>query len=584
MTLRSLRRLSPDQDSRRYAHANAVRQAYDVPGFPRLRYWNYQPCPRHGQLTPLCPDCGAEFRRHQRVGATWLWLAKRGLLSDPTGSGKTITVAGTLAMALEAGEAGQPTMATLGGDSPRRVVIVAGAVLQWRDELRRLIPGAQVTAATGTLRQRTAKYLDPWDILVVSPETLRMRAVRHGGQAVRHGDLELLREFDIGTLVYDDVDAMRNHLNKSAYAVNSLAETADRVIGVHATPLQKRVEELWHFTVPIGGLGVFGPLALFRHNFVATTSDFYETRDQFGQVVVRERQRDSGVRNGARLRSLVAPLVLRRTPAQIDDMEMPALQPSIHWLEPGPEQRQRYAELRRGVLRRIREDGEQVTHAQAMAQFMHGWQICSGLATLDGVPSAFEDGANVPHERWAQQAGVKLGWVVDRLDGDMSEDKVVCFVNFKPNVVMLSRRLTALGIDHVVMWGNEGSKTERHERQRRFLYDPACRVLIGTTTIERSFNLQSARHLIATDTLINPARMTQLAGRIRRDGSPHHVVYFHQLLLRGTQEAAYPAILQREQAVADYVWGEQSDLFEPLSPLDLLRLISGDPNLVAQAS
>lgn len=179
---------------------------------------------------------------------------------------------------------------------------------------------------------------------------------------------------------------------------------------------------------------------------------------------------------------------------------------------------------------------------------------------------------------------MKLDWVCDRLDGDLAEDKAVVFVNFKPNVADLSSRLNDLGIGHVIMWGNEAGPRERAFRLRSFRENPACRVLIGTTTIEQSLNLQVARHLIAVDTLLNPARMTQLAGRVRRDGSPFLVVYFHQLLLRGTQEAAYPGLLQREQALADYVWGEQSELFEALSPIQLMRMISGDPALLAAAA
>jgi hypothetical protein len=99
-------------------------------------------------------------------------------------------------------------------------------------------------------------------------------------------------------------------------------------------------------------------------------------------------------------------------------------------------------------------------------------------------------------------------------------------------------------------------------------------MLIGTTTIEMSLNLQAARHLVAVDTIPNPARMTQLAGRVRRAGSPFSTVYFHQLLLRGTQEEGILNQLYSEQETADTVWGEQGDLFQDRTPLEMLRMIA----------
>ena len=74
--------------------------------------------------------------------------------------------------------------------------------------------------------------------------------------------------------------------------------------------------------------------------------------------------------------------------------------------------------------------------------------------------------------------------------------------------------------------------------------------------------------------ILNPARMTQLAGRISRDGSHHKTVYVHNLLTRDTQEENYLAVLEREQALLDSVWGTTNELFRQLSGLELLNLIA----------
>jgi hypothetical protein len=47
----------------------------------------------------------------------------------------------------------------------------------------------------------------------------------------------------------------------------------------------------------------------------------------------------------------------------------------------------------------------------------------------------------------------------------------------------------------------------------------------------------------------------------------------HNLFTVGTQEEHYLDTLRTEQALADTVWGESNQLFEALSPMQLLNLI-----------
>ena len=137
------------------------------------------------------------------------------------------------------------------------------------------------------------------------------------------------------------------------------------------------------------------------------------------------------------------------------------------------------------------------------------------------------------------------------LTGDLESEKVVIFCQFTNTVAALSARLARRGIKHVKIWGRDTRPTSRATAQNQFWDDPGTRVLIGTTAIEQSLNLQVSRFLINIDQIINPARMQQLAGRIRRDGSRYQSVYVVNLFARGTQEEAYLDILRREQALAD---------------------------------
>jgi SNF2 family DNA or RNA helicase len=539
--------------------AMVIKGLGDVQPWPPLKWFNTEPCARHApRREPLCRRCGIEPRRHQRVGSAFLQLGMQELLSDTMGSGKTAQVLMVLAMCKETGE--------LSLDN-RCVIICRAAAIHdpWADELARLTPGLNVFVADGIPAERAAGYAGDWEVAVVSDRTF---GPAEGSKRSRDGDVAWLTRYPVGILVYDDIDAMRNHRTRTYRAVMDLAGQCSRVIGVHATPLQKQLTELWCFLAPVGGQRRLGTLTRCRQRFVTRKGLWINVPDSSDPTGRRTRRRKIWIDNGItddpdrieEFREAIAPLVLRRTAADFDDVGLPLIQPDPVRLELLPEQQARYEELRQGVLRRLTTAGETITQAQAAAAFTYARQITSGLAAVDVGT--------------ASDVSVKLDWTMRALTGDLADEKVVCFVYFKPNVAALSRRLDAARIGHVLMWSDETDKRERHRRLTAFREDPATRVLVGTTTIEASLNLQIARHLIAVDAIWNPARMAQLIGRIAREGSPFGMVFLHLLLAVGTQDDGLLPLLRREQAVADVVWDEASPIEWSISPRRLMNLIA----------
>jgi SNF2 family DNA or RNA helicase len=564
--------LSPQQRERASLR---IKQLRDIADFPDLSWFNSEPCARHSpDLDPLCRTCGIIPRRHQRVGAAWMYLGLPGLLTDTVGSGKTAQALMVLAMCKQMGELGYHN---------RAVIICKPAALHdpWADALARLTPGLHYVIADGTPAQRRRLYEGDWEVAVVSERTFAPAVAKKQDGKSRPGDVGILCDPDrnVGILFYDDTDAMRTPRSRTARAICRLAAQCTRVHGAHATPLQKRLMELWSFLVPVGGAekGRLGPEWRCRNRYVTQTRKTILVPDRADLSGRRRVRKTIWVDNGitsdpervAEFRRAIAPIVLRRTAADLDDVDLPEIQVNPVFLDLLPRQRSRYEELRTGVLRRLTADGQEVTRAVAAAAFGRGQQICGGLASLDDGPEA-------------RGSSVKLDWVMDMLTGDLADEKVVVFVHNKGNVAALSERCKAAGIDHVIMWSAMTDKKRRARRLRLFREDPRARVLIGTTTIEASLNLQTARHLIAVDTILNPARMTQLVGRVRRQGSAFPMVFLHQLLCRNTQEDGYLPLLRREGAVSDIVWDEATDIFRALTPRQILRMIAeGQPGAAA---
>lgn len=519
---------------KRHAAANQLRGQRDF-AMPELTWFNSRPCPAHTSLEYGCRRCGIRLRKHQRVGAAWLYLRGRGMIADQVGTGKTAQAAGLLAILKQVGEL----------DDGRAVIIVRPSVLgQWVDELRRFLPQLTVVPATGTRKQRIDIYCHRWDILVVGFQMF-----------VRDQDL-ITDNFPVTLLVADDIDALRNPTNSTAYAIKRLARRSRRSVVLTATPFHKQLPEMHSVLEVVGGLEVFGSATNFRRHYVREEHTQMWSRNA-GRVV--HTRQVVGYQNLDDFKEKVSPMCLRRTAADIDDVDLPTVIPNTVWLDLLPAQRDRYESLRRGVLQIIKAEGATVKHAKAAAQFVYGQQICAGLATIG--------------ENDGPGTSVKLDWILDHLDGDLSGEKIVIFAQFTNTIQALTGRLDAAGIGHATIWGRQPDKRLRAEALKRFWDDGNCRVLMGTSAIEQGLNLQVARHMVNIDQLMNPARMQQLAGRIRRVGSAYKSVYIHNLLTRNTQEEGYLDLLQREQALADHVWDEANALYEALSPLALLQLI-----------
>lgn len=472
---------------------------------------------------------------------------------DFTVTHNTHVVTGLMALLSETGELGRPR-----GGGRALVVCEPSAMRQWQREIRRAVPGLITELSEGTQTQRADKYAEPWDVLIIGHQmTLR--------------DQFQLQHLGITTLILDDVDPLRHSETRTAGALKKLGienNVCSRIVVLNATPLQKKLLELYDTLTQIGGhqehrLGKRSDFT--RRYLVKEPVDYYVTDQRTGRPKKRTKMEIVGHRHIPEFQERIAPMVLRRSLDQIDDVELPTISPENVWLTLHPAQREAYEELQNGVLDLIR--GGDRNRVVALSRLLHGQQICEGLAVIGR-----EDGPG---------ASVKFDWVMDRLTGDWSGEsegdageKAVVFVQYKDGIRAMAHRLESEGIGYELIWGEERRSKIRDASLERFREDPACRVLMGTSAIEKSLNLQVARHLVNVDQLPNPARMTQLSGRVRRQGSAFRTVYVHNLLTVDTHEERTLQMLEVEAALASAVWDEEDQLFRQLTPLEVMSLIA----------
>ncbi|MNL15146.1 hypothetical protein D3C87_1361170 [compost metagenome] len=101
---------------------------------------------------------------------------------------------------------------------------------------------------------------------------------------------------------------------------------------------------------------------------------------------------------------------------------------------------------------------------------------------------------------------------------EMGDSKCVVCYDYTETGRMISERLTAAGIDHVWYWG--GTKDQSATR-RRFLDDPACRIMVMNSEAGGTGNdgLQNvARYMVFYETPTPPITRKQTVKRIHRSG------------------------------------------------------------------
>lgn len=570
--------------------AETVRQANDIV-LPEMPNWNDRPCLFHlsqgwKDPAPACRDCGVRPRRHQRVGITWLWLTKLAGLFDSTGLGKTVQIAGLLAL-----------MQADGKLDEHRVMLIcrAATIGQWQDELHRMVPSLRVIAVTGNVKERGAKLSRNWDVALIGPETLVSKVAKGSAQ---------MEQFDIGTVICDDIEPLKN-VNKTSKTIQRFCARADRVVIATATPIDKRLTQLYDLGGHLGWESVLGSKEEFQHRHVRMEQTWFRPKlkpsicrycktfmkpdwakhvwvdknglrgpcamkpgqNHYALSRMRPEAKFNWVEKGPVLENLpefrqkMAPLVLRRTSSDCDDVQMPDVEASQVWLDLGDRQKLRYDEVRHGILTRRSETGEQLSRQEAQNWWMRAWQVTSGLVNLDSGVSG---------------ESVKLDWLAEALTNDLSDEPVVVYCYFRPTLADLAHRLDKLGVSNARIWGAQDLATTTAALGA--FNSGSARIMLITDAGGAGLNLQKSRRMILVDTPRGASRVRQIIGRVKRDGSAHQTCYVTQLLSNTPIERELSQMISREALMSAAVLddGQLGDEFMAADDSDtLLRAVTG---------
>lgn len=477
---------------------------------------------------PEPPGFRGELRHYQRRGLAWMqFLAGVGLggcLADDMGLGKTAT---TLAHLVQ-----RP--------GPHLVVCPLSVVHNWEAEARRFTPGLRTVVHHGAGRQTTTDgVLNGFGLadadIVVTTYGLLPR------------DIDALSAIEWTTVVLDEAQTIKNATTKAAKAVRRLP--AAQKLALTGTPVENRLSELWAILDAVNP-GLLGSATRFR--------------ERYASAIERHQDPDAA----ARLRTLTAPFVLRRTKADRRLLpDLPDKLEQIAYAQLTREQAALYQQVVDQLLADAKELSGMERRGRILAAITRLKQICNHPA------HALKDGSRLEGRSGKLNRFDEL--VAGLLDVD---ERALVFTQFREMGELLQIHLRArFELDVPFLHGGV-AKGGRDRMVAEFQAGAGAPLLIVSLKAGGTgLNLTAASQVIHYDRWWNPAVEDQATDRAWRIGQ-QRTVNVHKLVCQGTVEERIGQVIDEKRAIADAVVGTGEGWISELAADELAELVRLDPH------
>ncbi len=451
------------------------------------------------------PEHLSGLRPFQRAGVAFALAKRRVLIGDVVGLGKTVQSLAAVDLA---------------GAYPVIVVCPAGLKLNWRNEVRKWVPGRSTWVVAG----KESQEIPPADVVIVNYDIL-------------HDREDDLKALPAQALVVDEIHAAKNGKRHRTQALKSIAEALPSGalrIGLSGTAILNRPAELIE---PLRILGRFEDVGGSWKEYVRRYCDGYQR--SVGRKVVWD---VSGASNSEELNDRMRETCFVRRTKQDVMPELPPVQDSLVPIELSPEGQREYETAEADVVAYLTAKAMEIASGSGVSPESAGWhaamkarqaEMLVRLTTLREICGR------------AKAPGI-VDWAQGFLEG--TEEKLIVFAWHKS----VQERLVE-GLDAVSIRG--GEKPEQVESAKRaFMTDPSCRVLVASLAAASEGHTLTAASTVAFAELPwTPARVEQAIGRAYGRLSDAHGVLAVRLLGEGTIDDKMAALLGAKQAVVDAV-------------------------------
>lgn len=442
----------------------------------------------------------AELRPYQAEGLAWLEFIRAsglgGILADDMGLGKTVQVLSCCAAILEE----RP-------DARFLVVAPTSVVDNWKREANRFVPTMSVATVTGTAKRRGSTLTDAIDgaSLVVTSYTLFRL------------EFDDYASLDWELLLLDEAQYVKNYQGKTYSVVRRLP--ARSKIAITGTPLENSLMDLWSL------LSIVAP-------------GLYPDPDRFSRVYRKPIEKGEAPELLATLRRRIAPLMRRRTKAEVLT-ELPPKIEQVVEVDMHPKHKRIYQT-------RLQRERAKVLGLATDVQ-RNRFVIFKSLTLLRQLsldPGLIDEADD-------HIGSAKLDRLVEDLDQIVAEGhRALVFSQFTRYLRRAEQRLGDAGIDTVYL---DGRTRRRAEVIDSFKSGQVPVFLISLKAGGVGLNLAEADYCFILDPWWNPAAESQAVDRAHRIGQANTVVVY-RYVSTGTIEEKVMELKARKAALfADVV-------------------------------
>jgi SNF2 family DNA or RNA helicase len=449
---------------------------------------------------------------HQRAGVKFLSVARRALLADEPGLGKTAQAIRALKQLQDNGEQVFPAL----------IVCPNTLKKNWKREFDMWWPGTKVTVIKGSAGQRRKQFEEDSDVFVINWESVRShsrlapygsvalaRCITCGGhdEKVTENRCEVhkreLNGIDFKAVVADEIHRSKEPKSKQSRALWAATGDADIRFALTGTPIANNVLDLWsilHWLSPeewpsktrwvdrmvnvmlnaFGGMMVLGVKPHMEDEFYATVNP--------------------------RMRRMLKARVLPWLPEMMFERRD---------IEMSTKQKKAYEQMRDTMIAEL-ESGDAITAPSALTQTIRLLQFASSYATMDVNEDTGEMRAIL-----AEPSCKVDSLMSDIENGDFGDDSVaVCAVS-RQLIDLLSAELTKAKIPHGLITGAQ-NEDERQQAVDDFQSGKIKWILFTAQAGGVGITLTAARRLVMLQRPWSLVDHKQALDRVHRIGSEIH--------------------------------------------------------------
>ncbi|MGE0789468.1 MAG: SNF2-related protein [Sandaracinaceae bacterium] len=462
------------------------------------------------------------FRDYQKRGYSWLVflheIGTGGILADDMGLGKTLQ---TIALLLWAKNKLKRKL--------NLVIAPTSVVPNWQREIEKFAPALKTVIWQGPDRHDLRSELDDADVMITSYALLRR-------------DEELFDELEIRYLVLDEAQHIKNPHSATARAAKALK--SERRLALTGTPIENRLSEIWSifdFVSP----GLLGTLKTFEERY--------------------SRPIDRGdAETSNRLRTIIRPLIMRRTKAEVAPELPEKIQQEI--IVPMADEqlklyKQMLKQVRDSVMSEVEEKGVAKAQIQILAALTRMRQVACDPRLIQ-----------LSSGEWSHETSGKLQALKEIVEEAVAGGhRMLIFSQFVTMLGHIRAMLDEIGATYEYL---DGSTKDRQDRVDRFNGDESLNAfLISLKAGGTGLNLTGADTVVHFDPWWNPAVEDQATDRAHRIGQTK-VVTVYRLIARDTVEEKILKLSEKKRELVSNVLSAEGTPLKGLTKADIDDLFS----------